>query len=138
MFLNVLGQDNVWRKHVFGTVRDDHTRPLVAVDRTNAQLYMLASSPCCGGGPVYYKKSSLSNILFPSGLGTLFMQDASGRKVNNSTSTKQELTPSSDFVVLASNEDGKYYWHNELEIPGAGPPTRRRPIRRSARARSEP
>lgn len=119
--LLVLDNNGNWQRHTFGRVQDDHTRPMVTIDRGNDTVYVMASSPCCGGGKVYYKKSSLRNISFSSGLGTLFMEDGTGAKVNNVSGTKQEVTADTDIVALAGVESRKLYWHNELDLASATP-----------------
>jgi hypothetical protein len=119
--LLVLDRTGTWQRHTFGRVADDHSRPMVLLDRANDSLFMFASSPCCGGGKVYYKKTSISRPSFQSGLGTLWMQAASGTKINNVASTKQEVNAETDIVAIAGAEGTKNYWHNEIDITQAGP-----------------
>ena len=123
ILLHVLDQGNVWKRHTFGRVQEDHSRPMVMIDRENNHLYVFASQPCCGGAKVYYKRTSLSQIAFSDGLGTLFMQDSSGPKVNNPTSTKQEVNGDTDLVVIAGVDDTDHYWYNELDLSSGSPDT---------------
>ena len=119
ILLHVLDRGNVWKRHTFGRVQEDHSRPMVMIDRQNNHLYVFASQPCCGGGQVYYKRTSLSQISFSDGLGTLFMQDSAAYKINNPTSTKQEVNGDSDIVVIAGVDGTQRYWYNELDL-GSG------------------
>src|SRR5829696_6542765 len=100
--LLVLGQDGVWRNHVFSRVRENQTKPMVMVDQANRNLYVLATG---SGGVIYYKKSPLDNV----------------------TSTKQNITTanglaSAGWVALA-NDSNRTYWHNSLILDTTPPET---------------
>jgi hypothetical protein len=110
-------------RHVFGRVSDNHTRAQVAIDRTNRQIYVFASAPCCSGGAIYYKRSSLDSVSFPTGLGTPLIQSSTDLNINNPTTTKQELTPTTGLVVLAGDDRTKNYWHNRIPL-SPGPTTK--------------
>ncbi len=118
ILLMVLGNDDVWRRYTVGAVPDNHTRPIVAIDRQNRQIYELASAPCCSGGAIYYKQTSLDSPTFSAGLGTPFLQSSTDVNINNPTSTKQELNGVTDLVALASDDHTRNYWHNRLDLPG--------------------
>jgi hypothetical protein len=109
--------------HVFGRVSDNHTRAQVAIDRTNRQIYVFASAPCCSGGAIYYKRSSLDNVSFSTGLGTPLIQSSTDLNINNPTTTKQEVTPATGLVVLAGDDRTKNYWHNSIALT-PGPTTK--------------
>jgi hypothetical protein len=101
----------VWR------VGDGVTRPMLLIDEANHVLHALATSSE-SGGTIRLKSSPISSIAFPTGLGTVFLRDASGTNLlNNATSTKQNLTRVSGMVVLASNDSNGYYWHNAQPVP---------------------
>jgi hypothetical protein len=112
-----------WTPHLFGTVADDHTRPIVLTDQHTRTLYMLATSPtdpATGQQTIYYKTANLDNPVFaPDGLGLPFMQsDTAGININDVTSTKQDLSGAPGLVALAS--DASNYWHNTLPVGEAG------------------
>jgi hypothetical protein len=111
-----------WTPHPFGTVADDHTRPIVLTDQHTRTLYMLATSPTVANGQqtIYYKTANLDNPVFsPDGLGLPFMQSATtGINVNDVTSTKQDLSGAPGLVALAS--DATNYWHNTMSVGEAG------------------
>ena len=67
ILLLVLGQDGEWTSHVFGKVGDHHSRPIVMLDEEHRELYMFATAPT-GGGTIYYKRTDLDSISFPSGM----------------------------------------------------------------------
>lgn len=117
ILLAVLRQGS-WTRHTFATVEDDHTRPLVLIDRESRELYLFAVSPCCSGGTVYVKKTLLDNISFAPGLGTPFIQSATNGNVNNPTSTKQTLDSTTGLVVLAGDDRTHRYLHNSVELAG--------------------
>jgi hypothetical protein len=103
-----------WSSHTFGTVADDHTRPMVLLDETNRQVYVFATWPL-GGGSIYYKTSPLSNISFAPGRGTKFVTWA-GARINDASSTKQPVNGRSGIVVLASDAHAFRYYHSEMSL----------------------
>jgi hypothetical protein len=117
---------STWTSFEFGKVSNDHTRPIVDIDVQNRKLYMFASSPCCNGGAVYYKRSNLSSISFSAfpGLGTPFIQSATDVNINNPTSAKQLLDNTTGLLVLAGDDVTDTYLHNFISlvpptVPGA-------------------
>ncbi|HKH37120.1 MAG TPA: calcium-binding protein [Rubrobacter sp.] len=121
IMLLVLGQDGAWTSHVFAKVGDHHSRPIVMLDEEHGELYMFATAPT-GGGTIYYKRTDLESISFPSGMGTPFIQSATDTHIDDATSTKQNLTSSTGLVVLASDSESKYYLHNAVGLEGGVPP----------------
>ena len=119
-------RDGNWTNHVFGRVGDDHTRPIVMLDEEHRDLYMFATAPCCTGGAIYYKKTSLSNISFSEGPGEPFIQSSTDQNINDATSTKQNLSSATGLMVMASSgtvvsgtTGSGYYWHNAVGLGGA-------------------
>jgi trimeric autotransporter adhesin len=106
-----------WSSHVFGLKRDHHTRPIVLLDEANGLVRMFATAPE-SGGTIYQKTSPLSSISFAGGLGTPIVSDANNQ-VNNVTSTKQNLNASTNLVVLAHSDVGRYF-HNFVSLGGGG------------------
>ncbi len=105
-----------WSRHTFGTVGEDHTRPLVIVDDENREAYMFAASPCCSGGSIYMKQSPLAHISFPSGLGTPFISSSSNTTVNNPSSTKQPVNSTTGLLVIAGDDGTSRYLHNTIAL----------------------
>ena len=103
-----------WSSHTFGTVADDHTRPMVLLDESNRQIYVFATWPV-GGGSIYYKTSPMANISFGPGRGTKFVTWA-GARINDASSTKQPVNTGSGIVVLASDMYAFRYYHSELSL----------------------
>ena len=116
LLLLTLDGSGGWKRHTFGTVADNHTRAQLAIDRENRQLYMFATSPCCNGGAIYYKQTSLDRISFQRGLGVPFMQSETDAKLSNVTTTKQPLTSATGLVALAGDDETHRYFHNELAL----------------------
>lgn len=119
--LLVRDQSGGWTSHTFGTVVDDHTRPIVLIDREHRNLYMFATAPVTGG-TIYYKKTSLSNISFAAGRGTPFIQSSTDPRINNATSTKQDLNSTTGLLVMASDDSTGYYLHNTMDLGTTSPP----------------
>jgi len=108
-----------WTRTVYGTVSDQHTRPLVLIDQQHRQLYMFAAAPCCSGGIVYYKQTTLDSPAFQPGLGTPFIASAAHPTINNVSSTKQPLDGSTGLVAIAGDDGTKTYLHNTIDLSRA-------------------
>ena len=113
LWLNSSGQ---WNNRVVGTVADDLTRAIVQIDSTNRRLYVFAASPCCNGGTIYMKSTSLANISFGPGKGTPFIQSATDVNINNPSATKRNVNSATDVVVLAGDDTSRFYLHNTLNL----------------------
>jgi hypothetical protein len=107
--------NNTWAWTTFGTVGDDHTRPVVLLDTTNRKVYMFATSPTSCGA-IYMKSTSMDNPSFPTGKGTPFIKSSTYDCINNATTTKQTVDASTGLVVLASDETKLWYLHNYLDL----------------------
>ena len=111
------GQGN-WASHVYSTVGDFYTRSLLLIDEGRNDLYIFGTSPTCSGGKIYYKRTDLDDISFERGKGTLFMKGDGGIKIGDATSTRQNLGPGMQPMVIASSTTGRYYYN--LINPGSG------------------
>ncbi|WP_448614590.1 fibronectin type III domain-containing protein [Modestobacter sp. URMC 112] len=111
----------VWTSAVAATKAENATRPQLALDSTNRQLYVLMTSPeSNGGGIVYYKRTPLGQLAFTGGKGTPFVSTPNV-KVNNPSTTKQAVDGSTGLVVLATDDTNGRYYHGELYL-GSAPP----------------
>ncbi len=122
ILLLVLDAHGSWSRATFGRVSDNHTRPIVLIDQEHSELYMFATAPPTPGGTIYYKKTALDNISFPTGLGTPFIQSGTDPNINNATSTKQTLNSNTGLLVVASDLSTGYYLHHYLDLGGTTPP----------------
>lgn len=111
------GQGN-WSVVPVGTVADDHTRPIIMIDRTNEDLYWFATAPA-NGGDIYYKKAPLADLTFPAGRGQPFIDYTA--KLNNVTGAKEPVTAESGLVALATSDVTKRYVHAEMSLAGGAP-----------------
>jgi PKD repeat protein len=109
-------QAGSWSKAVTTMGTERLTRPIVTYDRTADELHWFAAD--VGGGKVYTKVSAASNPSFSSGTGTAVLFDASADDMNDVSSTKQSVDPSTGLVVLATDNVSKTYWHNEDTLGG--------------------
>ena len=121
IMLLVRGTEGTWNNYVVGRVSDGHTRPIVLLDEENDQVYVFATAPETGGA-IYVKKSDLNGISFPEGVGDPFIQSSTDTLINNSTSTKQNVNSKTGLVVLASDQNSRYYLHNYSTIDAIDPP----------------
>jgi len=114
--------------HTYSTKADGNTRPILLIDEgnlglaTDDRVYLFVTD-LETGGRICYKTAvittPLSAMSFPPGAcGTVFMADAAIDRINNSTSTKQNVNSATGVAVLASDEsNGKFYVHNVLGDP---------------------
>ncbi len=121
--LLVLRNDGTWAQHTIARVTDNHTRAIGQVDLQNRRIYFLATTPCCSGGSVYQKSTSLDAIAFPVGKGTVLISSATETKINNTSATKQTLDGTTDLVTVASDDAANFYLHGELDLPSASDTT---------------
>jgi hypothetical protein len=94
------------------------TRGQVVVDLANRQIYVFAAAPCCAGGIVYMKKTSLDHPSFDAAsLGTPVL-GGDGEKINNATTPKDPVDASTDLMVMASADNTRHYWFNKIPLGG--------------------
>lgn len=120
IILAIRDREGVWREVVVARLKDRHTRPIVLIDEQRREVYVVATSPATGGS-IYYKRSSLDDVSFETGRGTLLVGGVDDPRISNATSTKQSLTIDSGLVVLASDNSTARYVHGVLHTGGAGP-----------------
>lgn len=122
MLVLIMDGTGGWQRRTFGRVADDHTRPLVLIDGENRHLYVFATTPCCSGGAIVYKRADLDNPQFDDGIGDPFIQLASDPRLNNVASTKQVLNRSTGLLVIAGDDSTRRYAHNKIELGGPSTP----------------
>jgi hypothetical protein len=108
--------NGTWSSTTVWTVAENATRAIVLLDSQHRRVYAFMAAPCCSGGTVYMKQSSYDSLGFPSGLGTPFIQSSTDPKINNPTSTKQELNASTGLLVEAGDDSTRYYLHGYLSL----------------------
>lgn len=108
-----------WSHATAAVVADKLTRPQLALDSTNKDLYILMTDE--GGGQAYYKKAPLSAISFGSGKGQVLMSSP-GALINNVSTTKDAVDSATGLVVIASDEFTRTYYHAEMSLGGTPPP----------------
>jgi IPT/TIG domain-containing protein/flagellar hook capping protein FlgD len=112
-----------WSRHTIGTGSNNHTRPIVLLDGNAGRAYVFASSNRGGGREkIYMKSSSTTDLQFPTGLGTPFIDSQSDPQANNPTSTKQCLGPATGLLVLSSDQNTHHYMHNYIALGGGAVP----------------
>ena len=100
------------------------TRPIVLLDSSNRFIYVFTQNKDTSGKyAIYYKRSAMNNIQFQSGIGEVFIRSASDNRINDPTSTKQNLNNTMGLVVLASDDTSLYYFHNFMDLSAILTPT---------------
>jgi len=117
-----------WRApYMIARQSDCPNRVILLIDEAKGLLRTFATYPgpdgicSTSGGAIYEKDSPLNAISFPSGKGTMVINDQSSQVVHNSTSTKQNIRPGMGVAVLADNNANKQYW-TFYEPPAGAPP----------------
>ena len=127
-----------WAAGTFGTVANNHTRPILVLDNANQLVRVFAAGPNSPGAPlgdyggtIYEKTTPFDgNLEFEPGLGTARLRDArpdGNGQIDNVTTTKQEITSSSGLVILASSHATKRYWFR-FDPLGGSEPTNTAPV----------
>jgi PKD repeat protein len=120
VILMVRGTDGGWTSHVVGTYSDSHTRPIVELDEGAGRIDVFATHGQ-SGGTIVRKSARIGAPDFAAGTGEIVMQDDDAPKLNDATSTKQNVGAASGLVVLANNNTTSRYWHAEIAGDGSIP-----------------
>ena len=115
VMLVVRSTTGTWSRYTVGLKSDHHTRPVPVLDESGNRAYVFATSPEKYGA-IYMKSSPLGSISFPSGLGTPFIKSSIDVRINNATSTKQNVSASTGLLVVASDETARTYFHNFIAL----------------------
>jgi hypothetical protein len=113
----------VFSFHPFSPVSSLDTRPTLLLDESANRLVMFVTSNATGG-VICYKEmvitNPLSNMQFPAGNcsdngsgAPLFIASTQYDKIDNATSTKDNVNSSTGAVILATDDvNGSLYLHN--------------------------
>jgi hypothetical protein len=124
--LNRCKTESDWANYtVYNSSTYSSTRPIVLLDTSNRYVYVFTQNKDSSGKyAIYYKRSAMNNIQFQSGIGEVFIRSASDNRINDPTSTKQNLNNTMGLVVLASDDTSRYYFHNFMDLSGIQTPTK--------------
>jgi len=119
--LLVLDDAGAWHRYTTFQVRDGGpTRAQVAIDTGRRELYVFAAEgPCCTGGAIFMKKTSLDAIAFESGKGAPVLESATDTHINNASTTKQTVDAASGLLVLAGDDTTDRYWQTLIPLDGS-------------------
>src|SRR3954454_4274413 len=112
--------DGSTRKHLVGRVRDRQSRAIILIDSDARRIFVAMTYPFTGGR-IYLKSTSLDRVSFPSGRGDLLLASESAPKLNDPTSTKENLTAETGLVVVAADAEAGQYATAILPLEGGGP-----------------
>ncbi|MEO6570031.1 MAG: hypothetical protein ABIO83_00640, partial [Ilumatobacteraceae bacterium] len=106
----------VWSSVVTTMGTERLTRPIVTYDRVNDRLHWFAAD--VAGGHVYTKDAAARSPSFVTGKGEPVLFDASGADMNDVSSTKQSVDPSTGLVVVATDNISQTYWYHDDTLGG--------------------
>lgn len=112
-------QSGGWDSYTVNRRQERHTRPIVLLDESHDLVFVIDTDE--SGGSAYLKVSPISEIAFEPGDGQVFIRSASDPHIDDVTSTKQNLTSQTGLLVLASDEQTRFYLHNDLPLDGSTP-----------------
>ena len=114
--------DGTFSAHPYSTQADNDTRPIVLIDEDANRVYVFVTDTP-SASKICYKSAAitapLSAMSFPTGnCGIDLIRDNVYDKINNATTTKQNVISTTGIVVLASDDrNGSVYVHNVLGNP---------------------
>jgi PKD repeat protein len=117
--LCVRATNGTWTNNPVTAAATLWTRPILAVDERDHQIFCFATSPAPLGS-IRRKFSSLDAIAFAAGNGSAFLGSVNDPSFNDATTTKQNVDGESGLVVLASQLDSRRYGHGFISL-GSGP-----------------
>lgn len=115
------GGDYAWSSTTVAQRNALQTRPIVLIDTEHREVYVFSSTE--SDGSVYYKQSSIDALQFEPGAGTPFISSKTYSKINNATSTKQNVDRATGILVLASDDSKDVYLHNYIDLSDGVTPT---------------
>jgi hypothetical protein len=87
------------------------TRPQILLDEVRRLVYVFYAP---NETAIYYKTADLAALTFVPGIGTPLIVSSATSGINNPTTTKQGVSPTTGIVVEASTPTTKHYWHATL------------------------
>ena len=129
----VLRLNGTWDHFPYASADTNLTRPIILLHPARQELYVFAAAGenNNSGGSIYYKKTSMTSPDFGplSSRGTLFIADSSltadadTERINNPSSTKQNLDATTGLLVVANNDPTDYYYYNRMNLSDLPPDT---------------
>jgi RTX calcium-binding nonapeptide repeat (4 copies) len=117
-----------WSAHTISFSPDRRTRPIVVLDTTNGIIHVFETGPHPSGqnpeigGSIFENKSNLNSINFAVLSRRPVIEDSNSAGMNNATSTKQNISATTNLAVLATNGFTDRYWHRFDSITASEPP----------------
>jgi hypothetical protein len=113
-------KDGLWTSSQVGQIRDKHTRPILLLDTADSAALVFATAPFIGGH-IVMKAADFENLRFPVGVGVDVIGGERVPRLNDATSTKQNVDASTGLVVLASDDTTGRYAHVAASLGGPAP-----------------
>lgn len=126
--LLVRDTSGIWSNHTISFSPDRRTRPIVVLDEQHGIIHVFETGPHPSGadpengGNIFESTSSMSNINFAVLSRRPVIQDDDSPGMNNATSTKQNVSATTNLVALASNNLTRRYWHHFESLASPPPP----------------
>jgi hypothetical protein len=102
-----------WRATPVYTHSEGHTRAILLLDTSKRKVNIFSTAPESGGA--IYRAVFDMDTLSSSSVAetkTVFIKNAPDSRLNNASSTKQTVNSATGLVVLAGDQDTRFYLHN--------------------------
>ncbi len=111
--------------HLVSRVQDEQTQPIVLVDAERRNLYVASVSRSATAGGIFYTRSGMDPVAFPSGPGLSVMGGEGTASISALTSSKQPISRATGIVLLTADVTHGTYRYVAL---GLGEPSIPHPV----------
>jgi hypothetical protein len=114
-----------WQATPVYNANERHTRAILLLDTTHRKVNVFTTTPETGGSihRAIYTMDTLSSTSVAESK-TVFIQNAADTRLNNATSTKQTVNSTTGLLILAGDQESRFYLHNYdalAQLPPATP-----------------
>jgi hypothetical protein len=112
-----------WQATPVYNANERHTRAILLLDTTHRKVNVFTTTPESGGSihRAIYTMDTLASASVAESK-TVFIQNAADTRLNNATSTKQTVNSTTGLLILASDQESRYYLHNYDALVHLPPP----------------
>jgi hypothetical protein len=116
------GQPGNWDDPIHVVDSGSPSRPIIALDETSDQIYILYQQKTSPYGDIYMKVANAANPVFDlNGLGTVILEGtSSGDRFLDPQGPAHAVggDTGNDFIVFAKNAETSEIWYNDVDLAG--------------------
>jgi hypothetical protein len=114
------GQPGNWDDPIHVVDSGSPSRPIIALDETSDQIYILYQQKTSPYGDIYMKVANAANPVFDlNGLGTVILEGtSSGDRFLDPQGPAHAVggDTGDDFIVFAKNAETSEIWYNDVDL----------------------